>query len=400
MKALQVRRSSAKFGMARIASAVARSPRRGSDRSSTARRRSGAARAGLGARAHPPRRASAVPTSRCVEGHAIDVLRRSSASRSCPATRSSATLDDGHARSSSSRCSVTPRRGLRSAVRRCRARRRRRLRAPVTGAPRTGHPERVLLLDRRRLGAASSSAHDSQLHRIARRHARRAGGARRADRRRHPRRAARVADDRRRRASRSSPCSAPARWGSPRSPDCDATCPACGSSSAPATRTRWRIATAIGADVVVHGRPSSTAAVRRDAGCHIDRRPRSRCGVARDDRLPSASSESITDCLRITRPRGRVVLVGMPADVSLDLTGLWHRETELKGAYTYGTETLPDGTPRARSTSRSTRPTLRRRAAGVRHLPARRARRRHRPRRRCRSPRRRQDRLRSARERD
>ncbi len=33
----------------------------------------------------------------------------------------------------------------------------------------------------------------------------------------------------------------------------------------------------------------------------------------------------------------------MPADVTLDLTGLWHRETELKGAYTYGTEHLPDG---------------------------------------------------------
>ena len=39
----------------------------------------------------------------------------------------------------------------------------------------------------------------------------------------------------------------------------------------------------------------------------------------------------------------RVVLLGMPADVTLDLTGLWHRETELKGAYTYGTEHLPDG---------------------------------------------------------
>ena len=30
----------------------------------------------------------------------------------------------------------------------------------------------------------------------------------------------------------------------------------------------------------------------------------------------------------------------MPAEVKVDLTGLWHRETELKGAYTYGTETL------------------------------------------------------------
>ena len=36
-------------------------------------------------------------------------------------------------------------------------------------------------------------------------------------------------------------------------------------------------------------------------------------------------------------------MLGMPADVHLDLTGLWHRETELKGAYTYGTETMPDG---------------------------------------------------------
>ena len=30
--------------------------------------------------------------------------------------------------------------------------------------------------------------------------------------------------------------------------------------------------------------------------------------------------------------------MGMPAEVTLDLTGLWHRETELVGAYTYGTE--------------------------------------------------------------
>jgi threonine dehydrogenase-like Zn-dependent dehydrogenase len=56
------------------------------------------------------------------------------------------------------------------------------------------------------------------------------------------------------------------------------------------------------------------------------------------------SNDSITTALRITRPRGRTVLMGMPAEVTLDLTGLWHRETELVGAYTYGTESLPDGT--------------------------------------------------------
>jgi hypothetical protein len=35
--------------------------------------------------------------------------------------------------------------------------------------------------------------------------------------------------------------------------------------------------------------------------------------------------------------------MGMPAEVTLDLTGLWHRETQIVGAYTYGTEALPDG---------------------------------------------------------
>ncbi len=55
------------------------------------------------------------------------------------------------------------------------------------------------------------------------------------------------------------------------------------------------------------------------------------------------SPASLADAIAITRPRGRVVLLGMPEAARIDLTGLWHRETELIGAYTYGTETLPDG---------------------------------------------------------
>ena len=55
------------------------------------------------------------------------------------------------------------------------------------------------------------------------------------------------------------------------------------------------------------------------------------------------SEASIIEALQIVRPRGTVVLVGMPAKVSLELTGLWHRETRLQGAYAYGTETLPSG---------------------------------------------------------
>lgn len=99
-------------------------------------------------------------------------------------------------------------------------------------------------------------------------------------------------------------------------------------------------AKALGADVVVPGSELQRA-VRRDVG-----------GMVVGGQLTSGahvtidavgSNSSVVDALAMTRPRGRVVLLGMPADVTLDLTGLWHRETELKGAYTYGTETLADG---------------------------------------------------------
>jgi threonine dehydrogenase-like Zn-dependent dehydrogenase len=55
------------------------------------------------------------------------------------------------------------------------------------------------------------------------------------------------------------------------------------------------------------------------------------------------SEDSIAEAIAICRPRGRIVLLGMPASVTLELTALWHRETELVGCYTYGTETLADG---------------------------------------------------------
>jgi threonine dehydrogenase-like Zn-dependent dehydrogenase len=104
-------------------------------------------------------------------------------------------------------------------------------------------------------------------------------------------------------------------------------------------------ATSFGADIVVP--PAELGrAVRRMVGCHVIGDHLTGGAHATIDAVGNAAS--ITECLRITRPRGRVVLLGMPSDVSLDLTGLWHRETELKGAYTYGTETLPDGS-RART---------------------------------------------------
>jgi threonine dehydrogenase-like Zn-dependent dehydrogenase len=57
------------------------------------------------------------------------------------------------------------------------------------------------------------------------------------------------------------------------------------------------------------------------------------------------SAESLRQSLAMVRPRGRVVLVGMPGSVHIDLAPLWHREVALTGAYAYGTE-LVDGVAR------------------------------------------------------
>ncbi|MFM7126401.1 MAG: zinc-binding dehydrogenase [Actinomycetota bacterium] len=96
----------------------------------------------------------------------------------------------------------------------------------------------------------------------------------------------------------------------------------------------------LGAHVVVPA-PDLARAVRREVGCHVVGDYLSGGAHASIDAV--GTSESIADCLRLTRPRGRIVLLGMPAQVSVDLTGLWHRETIISGAYTYGTETMPDG---------------------------------------------------------
>ncbi len=55
------------------------------------------------------------------------------------------------------------------------------------------------------------------------------------------------------------------------------------------------------------------------------------------------SAESISQAIGLCRPRGRVVLLGMPGVIDIDLTPVWHRETELVGSYTYGSEQLRDG---------------------------------------------------------
>ncbi|MDH3678466.1 MAG: zinc-binding dehydrogenase [Acidimicrobiia bacterium] len=101
-----------------------------------------------------------------------------------------------------------------------------------------------------------------------------------------------------------------------------------------------QLARALGADLVVA--PGEVArAVRRATGSFLIGSTLSGGADIVVDAVGSAAS--IDEAIGITRPRGRVVLVGMPGRVDVDLTALWHRETELVGAYTYGTEQLPDG---------------------------------------------------------
>ena len=101
-------------------------------------------------------------------------------------------------------------------------------------------------------------------------------------------------------------------------------------------------ARAFGANEVVA--PNELArAVRRQVGCHMIGDYLSAGAHATIDAV--GNSASLATCLQLTKPRGRVVLMGMPSTVTVDLTGLWHRETQIVGSYTYGTETMPDGSP-------------------------------------------------------
>ena len=50
------------------------------------------------------------------------------------------------------------------------------------------------------------------------------------------------------------------------------------------------------------------------------------------------SADSLAEALAVTAPGGTIVLLGMPGQVTVDLTPLWQREIRLAGAYTYGPE--------------------------------------------------------------
>ena len=102
-----------------------------------------------------------------------------------------------------------------------------------------------------------------------------------------------------------------------------------------------RFASDLGADVVTDPGELSRA-VRRTTGSRVIGSTLSGGANVTIDAI--GNSASISEAIGITRPRGRVVMLGMPGKVQVDMTPLWHRETELVGAYTYGTDVWPDGT--------------------------------------------------------
>jgi len=103
---------------------------------------------------------------------------------------------------------------------------------------------------------------------------------------------------------------------------------------------RWALE--LGADVVVE--PAETVRAARRA-----------TGSLRVGGGLSGGVDLVVDCvgteaslaedLAVVRPGGTVVLLGMPATVSVDLTPLWQRQIVLRGSYAYGTEQI-DGIQR------------------------------------------------------
>jgi len=101
-----------------------------------------------------------------------------------------------------------------------------------------------------------------------------------------------------------------------------------------------REAIRLGADDVVTP-DTATRAVRLATGAHLHTAEMGDpwLGGGADVTFEcSGNAGALDTCLRITRGRGRVVLVGLPGAAKIDLAPVWHRELDVLGAYTYGTE--------------------------------------------------------------
>jgi len=92
--------------------------------------------------------------------------------------------------------------------------------------------------------------------------------------------------------------------------------------------------------------------VSPDALLRALRRDRRSFAFANPPGPPTSGADVVFDCvgtaeslelaLEAVRPRGRVVLVGMPGVARVDLALAWYKEVDLVGAYTYGVEPVDE----------------------------------------------------------
>ncbi|MDQ3680669.1 MAG: zinc-binding dehydrogenase [Actinomycetota bacterium] len=93
-----------------------------------------------------------------------------------------------------------------------------------------------------------------------------------------------------------------------------------------------RLATELGADVVVEPGQVHRAVRRHTASLATGRQLTGGADVVVDC---VGNQGSLAEALSIVRPRGTIVLVGMPGSVMVDLAPLWQRELSLVGSYAY-----------------------------------------------------------------
>jgi threonine dehydrogenase-like Zn-dependent dehydrogenase len=98
-----------------------------------------------------------------------------------------------------------------------------------------------------------------------------------------------------------------------------------------------RLAAELGADVVVEPGEARRAVRRVTGSMQLGARLSGGADVVVDC---VGSEASVAEDLAVARPGGLVVLLGMPATVSVDLTPLWQRQITLVGSYAYGLEAI------------------------------------------------------------
>lgn len=112
-------------------------------------------------------------------------------------------------------------------------------------------------------------------------------------------------------------------------------------------RSQRLLAEQLGADLVVAPDQLARSVRQRARAMAVSERVNQLTGGADVVFDCVGSPDSVKEALSMVRPRGKVVLVGMPGNLRVDLASLWHREVSLMGAYAYGTERLrQDGSTR------------------------------------------------------